>query len=63
MKNSSKIAKNGIFYDPMLRSCITCAWAWTKTIRIKQKITKKLSFEMVSYLSKLKKIGSSKTLR
>jgi hypothetical protein len=52
MKNSSKIAKKCILYDPMLRRCNTCAWAWKKTIGIKQKNTKKINFEMVSNLSK-----------
>ena len=40
-KNSIKKAKNGMLYDPMLRGCITCAWAWKKASRIKQKLQKK----------------------
>ena len=49
------MAKNGMLYDPMLRLCITYAWAWKKTSRIKQKITIKINFEMGSNLLKLQK--------
>ena len=45
--NSIKNAKNGLFYDPMLRECITCAWTWKKTSRIKQKFILKRNYEMV----------------
>jgi hypothetical protein len=51
-KIAQKLQRKCIFYDPMLRWCITCAWAWKKTIKIKWKITKKINFEMVSNLSK-----------